>query len=324
MKWITSIARYFKPASSNMTHTTPSQTSAILTPTRLATLASAPHLAHSWYYIAAAAFAICNQSKEIPKIFHLALSLTLTQQLKSSPTNTDVSIETAAKAIKQAELAIELLTNGTPPASFESLQSSLSTSSSLLSSSSKPKAPLVTSQRDTAAKEQQRRIAAQIREALLKGAALGGLPRAINALSILKSATPIDLRAASEPLRPQENLTHEEETARGLEFWDVVYGKVARRIKGQMDTSYPDLLQWTLQHVYGPLLSYTGVLGASQSSLVVVACLVPQDVNPQLKGHLRGAVNNGALLDEVRGARDLAVEISQWCDMKLSEPVAKL
>lgn len=42
--------------------------------------------------------------------------------------------------------------------------------------------------------------------------------------------------------------------------------------------------------------------------LVVLACLIPQDVNPQLKGHLVGALNNGATEDEVKAVRDVVIK----------------
>jgi hypothetical protein len=44
--------------------------------------------------------------------------------------------------------------------------------------------------------------------------------------------------------------------------------------------------------------------------------LVPQDVNPQLKGHLVGAVNNGASRDEVNAVRGLVVQICEAAGMR--------
>jgi hypothetical protein len=40
----------------------------------------------------------------------------------------------------------------------------------------------------------------------------------------------------------------------------------------------------------------------------VLACLIPQDVNPQLKGHLVGALNNGATEDEVKAVREVVIK----------------
>ncbi|GMM36387.1 Pxp2 protein [Saccharomycopsis crataegensis] len=287
MNYLASLRNLLRSKSVNSGTTT---AHTILTPQRLLTLARTPALENSWYFIAAAAFAICNHPEEIPKIFHMALV--------QSPNN----LATAEAAIDQSNRVTNLSTDGTPPQTLESI---------------------IMSCENIVNKLKQRQIANELREALLKGAALGGLPRCINAMTLLRHTTPLDLRESTH-IRQKEGLTHEQERARGREFWDVVYGKVSRRVQGQMETAYPDMLDYALDHVYGPLLSFTGVLGAKESSLVVIACLVPQDVNPQLKGHLRGAQNNGATLEEIRAARQVALDISEWCGMKISEPVAKL
>ena len=52
---------------------------------------------------------------------------------------------------------------------------------------------------------------------------------------------------------------------------------------------------------------------------MVLACLIPQDVNPQLKGHLVGAVNNGASQDEVKAVRDVVIKVCEASGMKRLE-----
>lgn len=164
-------------------------------------------------------------------------------------------------------------------------------------------------------------VTRQIREALLKGAALAGLPKAINSLTQLKNATPQELREKS-PLRPPSKAQGESKA--GAEFFDKVYGKISKRVEGQMAAAYPDLAVYALEHVYEPLLSYVGVLTPKETSLMVVACLVPQDVNPQLKGHLKGALNNGATVEEVMSVRELAMTISKWYGTSFNNIPAKL
>lgn len=179
----------------------------------------------------------------------------------------------------------------------------------------------------TATTAQHLLIARQIRESLLKGAALGGLPKAINSLTQLKHATPMELREpGNTPLRAAQPdvAASSDSDSRGEMFFDQVYGKISARVKGQMSQAYPDLAHYALAHVYAPLLSYTGVLGPKETSLVVVACLVPQDVNPQLKGHLKGAINNGATKEEVMSVRDMSIMISKWCGVGWKSEVAKL
>lgn len=39
-------------------------------------------------------------------------------------------------------------------------------------------------------------------------------------------------------------------------------------------------------------------------------------MNPQLKGHLKGALNNGATLEEVRAVRDIVIKVCEASGMK--------
>lgn len=170
----------------------------------------------------------------------------------------------------------------------------------------------------TSGEKEQYKVAQEIREAILKSAALGGLPKAINSLMKLKAATPENLRETTVQ-RSQSDVGQ-----RGATFFDQVYGKINRRVMNQMSTAYPDLGDYALNHVYAPLLSYTGIIGPKETSLVVIASLVPQDVNPQLKGHLKGALNNGATKEEVMQVRELSMLIAKWCGVTWKSEVAKL
>ena len=44
----------------------------------------------------------------------------------------------------------------------------------------------------------------------------------------------------------------------------------------------------------------------------VCCCLIPQDVNPQLKGHLKGALNNGGTKEELNDVRSLVFDLCDW------------
>jgi len=169
--------------------------------------------------------------------------------------------------------------------------------------------------------DEQLRIARKMREALVKAAAIGGLPKAINALFALKEATPSSL--LDEPLGPSPTMRPVEVydipssriLHRGQTFFDKVYGKVAKRVMGQMDRSGTEDLGITARLMYGYILSNTNVLNAAESSFVLLAGLIPQDVNPQLKGHLKGALNNGATVEEVKAVRDVVIRICEASGM---------
>ncbi|KAJ4129953.1 hypothetical protein NW768_006925, partial [Fusarium equiseti] len=158
-------------------------------------------------------------------------------------------------------------------------------------------------------RDEQLCISRRLREALLKASAVGGMPKTINALMSLKSATPEDLLdeggtdAASPRHKDIYNTQPTQILQRGQNFFENIYGKISRRIMGQMERSGAPDLGLLARLTYGYVLSNTDVLTPAETSFVLIASLIPQDsskVNPQLKGHLRGALNGGASEDEVR------------------------
>ncbi|KAI8412810.1 hypothetical protein FOFC_06079 [Fusarium oxysporum] len=178
-------------------------------------------------------------------------------------------------------------------------------------------------------RDDQLRISRRLREALLKASAVGGMPkvgrsRSINALMSLKSTTSEDL--LDEP-GTDISIRHKDiyDTApakvleRGQTFFEAIYGKISRRIMGQLDRSGAPDLGLLARLTYGYVLSNTDVLTPAETSFVLIASLIPQDVNPQLKGHLRGALNGGASVDEVRAVRDVVIKICEASGMKRLE-----
>ncbi|KAK5018259.1 hypothetical protein LTR39_001083 [Cryomyces antarcticus] len=152
----------------------------------------------------------------------------------------------------------------------------------------------------------------------------------INALFALKTATPPHLldepMAYSPSARPAEvsSVPTSQILHRGQRFFDKVYGKVSKRVMGQMDRSGTEDLGVTARLMYGYLLSNTNILTPAESSFVLLAGLIPQDVNPQLKGHLKGALNNGATVDEVKAVRDVVIRICEASGMtRLGNGVAQ-
>ncbi|KAK7205088.1 AhpD-like protein [Myxozyma melibiosi] len=264
----------------------------MLTPSVLASLRATPLLASSWHFVAAATFSVCNRPEATPIIYRYAIEHDA--HLASDPPPADDDDKLSA-----------------PPSPSGSTHSFGSEDASQLVDVTGCDPAVVHT------------ISQKMREALLKGAALGGLPKTINSLIQLRNATPPAFRE-EHVLRTEAQLSQSAELARGKSFWDQVYGKVSRRVLSQMNTAYPDLAQYALDHVYSPLLSYTGVLSPKETSYVVIACLIPQDVNPQLKGHLKGGLNNGATKEELMSVRDLSMRICELCEVGWKEEPAKL
>lgn len=274
----------------------------VLTPQRLVQLSKYPLLKNSWYFIAAATFSVCNQPNEVARLVHYALKQS---QYESSNKSIIDPVQLAQDAIDRAELIKKLNHEGAiNDPNYQNPENLFSID---------PKQNLQT----------QFHIAQKTRESILKSLALGGIPKAINTMMHLKNATPVSLQD-TKPNRDFDSSKTDQVRERGIEFWHHVYGKVSKRIINQMNTAYPDLWEYAKNHIYSPLLSYSDILTPKETSLVIIGCLVPQDVNPQLKGHLKGALNNGATPEEVEQARQLALSISEWCDIKWKEDVAKL
>ncbi|CCK69876.1 Pxp2p KNAG_0D01240 [Huiozyma naganishii CBS 8797] len=264
-----------------------------------------PKLKDLWYLIAASTFSACNQPQEIPKLYHYAMLLS----------NGNANKYRVTVAYKTTELLSQ-----EPTKRSEMIEQIYRHPS-----------------------EEQRSVTKKLREAMLKSAPLAGLPKAINSLQILKEYTPSTLLSKTSPIDPWEAAMTDEipcpnterhicETRKdhvdvihdGLRHWNSIYNKVSSRVVNNLHSSYPDLWYFVVAHVYGPLFSFDDILSVQETSLIVIASLVPQDVNPQLKGHLRGALNIGCDFDTIEAARQLAVLVAQWCGIEWEDGIVKL
>jgi alkylhydroperoxidase/carboxymuconolactone decarboxylase family protein YurZ len=161
----------------------------------------------------------------------------------------------------------------------------------------------------------------RIREGLIKSSAVVGMPKVINAIHALKSATPPNLfdDSKSNPTsRPYDidNSPPLSILARGQAFFDKTYGKVAGKIINDADSSGCPDLSTLIKLIYGYIVSDISVLNPMETSFAIVAGLIPQDVNPQLIGHLHGAINNGATKEQVATVRRIVITICKAAGMK--------
>jgi alkylhydroperoxidase/carboxymuconolactone decarboxylase family protein YurZ len=261
----------------------------ILTAQRLHRLATWEHLQDSWYLIATVTLTVCNRPQEIPRLYHYAMH-----------TNNNTGEISGTALYDKVDSILHR---------FADIQATG------LDRDYNPYGENVEFFRTTD----------KLREAILKTAALTGLPKSINALMLLKDTTPTILRNITGN-RPHIESWPEyvAQQNRGKAHWDTVYGKVSGRVQSQMELSYPDLWNYAIENVYSPLLSFNGPLTAQETALAVVAALVPQDVNPQLKGHLKGALNLGVPKEKVNAVRDMAIVVSGWCNVEWRNRVASL
>lgn len=265
-----------------------------------------PKLHNIWYLVAAVTFSVCNQPQEIPKIYHYVMMLNSNNGEQKDP-------------LILANRTIEMLQN--EPTVLKKL----------------------IDERYAQPTKLQKQLTNKFREALLKTGPLAGLPKAINVLNQLRNVTPCSLVPHTQEIDPfkaaegKESLysdstrglpndikSSKARTQRGIEHWNHIYSKVSKRIANNINSSCPDLWHYIMEHVYGPLLSCDDILSAQETSFIVIASLVPQDVNPQLRGHLKGALNIGCDPTTIEAVRSLAVLISQWCGVSWKAEVVKL
>lgn len=101
----------------------------------------------------------------------------------------------------------------------------------------------------------------------------------------LKKVTPVvlmDLPRAESPTLRREDISLSalpQITQRGQEFFATVYGKVAERVMSQMDKSGTEDLGIVARLMYSHILSNTSILSAKETSFVMIAALIPQDVS---------------------------------------------
>lgn len=81
---------------------------------------------------------------------------------------------------------------------------------------------------------------------------------------------------------------------RGQHLFDTIYERHSKKVQDNMYTAYPDLGQAAIHQLYGPVLAESSVISAKETSLIMVAGLMLQDVPAQLKGHRYGALHHGA------------------------------
>ncbi|AOW26809.1 hypothetical protein MG5_01146 [Candida albicans P57072] len=324
----------------------------LLTAERLVRLAyKYPSLSNTWYLIATACLTVINQPDEIPKLYHFALRQQLLQDPKSSSSSTSLltdkhliqlakdSIDSAKKYQDLTAVGINLPDVLIPSTYYQDLPLDFKFSKNedifhfqdkltarfrevILKSIALVGLPKVINSL---------MVLKTVTPTNLKAGNIPERPCIVNpghipSASILSedvNGTRFDdtkenlvsVDTIDGPISQSSINTKQiqSDLIRGSNFWNSVYrNKINTRIKNQMFTAYPDLWYFAYHHVYSPLLSFTDIISAKETSMCVVACLIPQDVNPQLKGHLKGALNNGGTKEELNDVRSLVFDLCDW------------
>jgi len=142
-------------------------------------------------------------------------------------------------------------------------------------------------------------------EVILQSYLFAGFPRTLNAARMWRAisghtAPTSDDSASSAHVADWES--------RGERTCAIVYGDSYEMLRRNVRELHPALDAWMITDGYGKVLSRPA-LDLKRRELCIVASCAAAGQQRQLHSHLHGALNSGALADEVRGALDALADI---------------
>lgn len=149
-------------------------------------------------------------------------------------------------------------------------------------------------------------------ELLLQSYLFAGFPRTLNAARIWRDVSGEQAPADDVATSPQSPDVYR---SQGEDVCRAVYGNKYDALRQTVARLHPALDAWMVMDGYGKVLSRPGLTLAQRELCIVAACAASEQI-PQLKSHLRGALNCGATLD------DLALTLSALTDIVSREALA--
>lgn len=136
---------------------------------------------------------------------------------------------------------------------------------------------------------------AAVEEVLLQSYLFAGFPRALNATGVWREISGEHAPVEDPVLLKQ---TFAELRQKGEEACRTVYGHKYNALRLAVSRLHPALDAWMISDGYGKVLSRPGLTLAQRELCMVGACAASEQI-PQLKSHLRGALNCGATLEHL-------------------------
>ncbi|PWN50692.1 hypothetical protein IE53DRAFT_315273 [Violaceomyces palustris] len=160
------------------------------------------------------------------------------------------------------------------------------------------------------------RIQRRIKESLLKGSVLFGIPAALDSVFSLLPLLRNDAR--SNPNRSDSGFfqrkgqTIDSVTERGMDQLGVIYRhNLTSILEEKMGSEMEDLKCLTLNINYGWILSENSVLDLPSTELVILSALVPQNVRSEILWHLRGCRRVGWNDREIESVRSTCLSVAK-------------
>jgi 4-carboxymuconolactone decarboxylase len=157
--------------------------------------------------------------------------------------------------------------------------------------------------------------AAWVEEVLLQSVLMVGYPRALIAFGLWRRASPTRAPATDSEA---DYARVAEWTRRGEEACALIYGENYRKLRENIRELHPALDAWMITEGYGRVLSRPA-LDLLRRELCIVAQMAVLDADRQLHSHLRGALNAGALPEQVEAALSVVnplLPFDQWRRVK--------
>ena len=98
-----------------------------------------------------------------------------------------------------------------------------------------------------------------------------------------------------------QSANHNTNYENGLKVRTEVMG--SKHVKRSLDSATPftqPLQDWIIEHAWGSTWQDDSILPRKYRSLITIGFLIAQKSPNELKGHIRGAINNGASVAEIR------------------------
>ena len=132
-------------------------------------------------------------------------------------------------------------------------------------------------------------------EVLLQSYLFAGFPRTLNAAAIWRELSEV-AAPADDPLAAPEHIAAW--VAAGESACRQVYGRAYTALRDNVRALHPALDTWMVVDGYGKVLSRPALDLRRRELCIVAACAASEQV-PQLRSHLRGALNCGATHDDL-------------------------
>ncbi|ESK86763.1 carboxymuconolactone decarboxylase [Moniliophthora roreri MCA 2997] len=171
-------------------------------------------------------------------------------------------------------------------------------------------------------------LARKTRDAIFKSGLTSGYSKAINSLVALDAVMPEELKERQVLRDTSKSIAAH--AASGKAFFEELYGDTAIEVQGLLDRVYPDLGWFSNAIGYGLTYSFYSslqnqqVLTTLETSYTLVAALISNDTPRQINWHLAGARRIGASLEEVRAAREIAMQCSELVGVRWKEGVPEV